>query len=83
MTQFQAPFVIHNDIQKKTLSWKTKGKLDILRSFDNALSKYLFCIKSLECIAYISGYLPKLDRGLGLVSDAYNLHYHSMKNLLM
>lgn len=55
-SSYQAPFIFHNDPHKKRPGLKTKSKLVFLRNF----WIILFTSKFLECIGYISGYLPKL-----------------------
>ena len=50
-----------------------KMKLNFLRIFESR-SKYFITKEFAEYIGYTSGYLQKLNRGLGVVSGAYFQH---------
>ena len=54
-------------IQRNRLGLIQTMKLDSLRISDSVLSDILFKIEFLECIGYITRYLLKSNRGLGLV----------------
>lgn len=50
-----------------------KMKLNFLRIFESR-SKYFITKEFAKYIGYTSGYLQKLNRGLGVVSGAYFQH---------